>query len=203
MCNGGPLQKLKISTDDNDEIEWAMVNTPDLRGRFILGAGSNYTSGTLATSWESYTAANQAVGQVNLADSTSNNFWITGIQLEVGSSSSDFEFVPYDVNLQRCQRYYQDSFSSDNSEYSSGTGSATNGAIIVGERYPTPMRATPTLTFISQGVTTGDWSSSADNSDTAAVTVNSSGRNGFHQLICSGLTTGQPYYGRYKADAEL
>ena len=71
-----------------------------------LGAGSTYTSGTLATSWESSTSANHAVGQVNSLDSTSNDFLITGIQLEVGTVASNFEFVPYDVNLKRCQRYY-------------------------------------------------------------------------------------------------
>jgi hypothetical protein len=46
-------------------------------------------------------------GQVNLADSTSNEWYITGVQLEVGTSASDFEFLPYDVNLDRCERYYQ------------------------------------------------------------------------------------------------
>ena len=72
-----------------------------------LGAGSNYTSGTLNNAWESTTNANRAVGQVNLADSTSNEWYITGVQLEAGTTASDFEFLPYDVNLRRCQRYYQ------------------------------------------------------------------------------------------------
>jgi hypothetical protein len=53
------------------------------------------------------TNANRAVGQVNLADSTANEFYITGVQLEAGTTASDFEFLPVDVNLQRCQRYYQ------------------------------------------------------------------------------------------------
>ena len=74
---------------------------------FFLSAGSNYQSGTLATSWQTYSAGDECVGQVNLADSTDNNFWITGIQLEVGTSASDFEFLPWDVNLRRCQRYLQ------------------------------------------------------------------------------------------------
>jgi hypothetical protein len=72
-----------------------------------LGAGSNYTSGTLNNAWESTTNSNRAVGQVNLADSTSNEWYITGVQLEAGTTASDFEFLPYDVNLRRCQRYYQ------------------------------------------------------------------------------------------------
>jgi len=77
---------------------------------FFLHAGSNYTSGTLATSWESYTAANTAVGIGSLYASTSNTFFLTGVQVEAGDTVSDFEFLPYDVNLARCQRYYQSSF---------------------------------------------------------------------------------------------
>tara|TARA_R110002126_G_scaffold2800_2_gene15506 strand:+ start:20 stop:1198 length:1179 start_codon:yes stop_codon:yes gene_type:complete len=82
-------------------------NGNSLQVEFYLGAGSNYTSGTLQTSWGSNVATNQRVGQVNLADSTSNNFWITGVQLEAGTTASDFEFLPVDVNLQRCLRYYE------------------------------------------------------------------------------------------------
>jgi hypothetical protein len=82
-------------------------NNTSLELHFYLGAGTNYTSGTLATSWASNTDANRAVGQVNLADSTSNEWYITGVQLEAGQTASEFEFLPHDVNLQRCQRYYQ------------------------------------------------------------------------------------------------
>ncbi len=81
------------------------TNAESLNVNFFLGAGSNFTSGTLATSWESTTNANRAVGQVNLADSTSNEWYITGVQLEAGTSASDFEFLPVDVNLNRCHRY--------------------------------------------------------------------------------------------------
>ena len=82
-------------------------NALSLYCNFWIGAGSNFTSGTLNTSWNSVTEANRAVGQVNLADSTSNEFFITGIQLEAGSVATDFEVVPFGQNLQRCQRYYQ------------------------------------------------------------------------------------------------
>ena len=77
---------------------------------FWLGAGSDFTSGTLQTTWGSVVSANRAVGQVNLADSTSNDFYITGVQLEAGTTASEFEFLPFDVNLQRCQRYYEKSY---------------------------------------------------------------------------------------------
>jgi hypothetical protein len=82
-------------------------NTDSLILHLWLGAGTNYSSGTLSDTWTSSTNANRAVGQVNLADSTSNEWYITGVQLEAGTSASDFEFLPVDVNLLRCQRYFE------------------------------------------------------------------------------------------------
>jgi len=87
-------------TLDND-------NNDSLALNFWLGAGTDFTSGTLATSWGTSVSANRAVGQVNIADSTSNDWLITGIQLEAGTSATDFEFLPYDVDLARCQRYFE------------------------------------------------------------------------------------------------
>jgi hypothetical protein len=54
-----------------------------------------FTSGTLQTSWNSATAANRAVGQVNLASATNNYWQITGVQLEVGDTATPFEFKPF------------------------------------------------------------------------------------------------------------
>ena len=88
--------------------------------RLWLGAGSNFTSGTLNTSWNSVTAANRVVGQVNLADNTANEWYITGIQLEAGQTASEFEFLPFDVNLQRCLRYYEVIAEGTNQAISSG-----------------------------------------------------------------------------------
>jgi len=82
-------------------------NGDSLSLNFWLGAGTDFTSGTLATTWVSTTAANRAVGQVNIADSTSNDWYITGVQLEAGSQASGFEFMPFDIDLMRCQRYFQ------------------------------------------------------------------------------------------------
>jgi len=117
--------------------------------RWYLGAGTDYSSGTLQTSWGSENLTDQAVGQVNLADNTANNFWITGVQLEAGTTASDFEFLPHDVNLQRCQRYYWHFWSKDEAAANGaimGTGIYTSGTTlyIVGQ-YVTQMRATPSL----------------------------------------------------------
>ena len=82
-------------------------NTAGLNLAFSLGSGTDYTT-TDATSWGSYSNGKLAYGQVaNIASSTANNFYITGVQLEAGTTASDFEFLPYDVNLKRCLRYYE------------------------------------------------------------------------------------------------
>ena len=78
-----------------------------LRLWFWLGAGTNFSSGTHATSWAAYAQANVlADNQVNLADSTDNEWYITGIQLAVGDDAADFEHIPQDVQFHRCCRYY-------------------------------------------------------------------------------------------------
>jgi hypothetical protein len=112
---------------------------------FWLGAGTDYSSGTLNTTWGSVVNANRAVGQVNIADSTSNDWYITGVQLEAGTTASDFEFLPVDVNLQRCQRYYQVyGGSSLVGIMTGGQGSLTTANCTMS--FITPFRASPSAT---------------------------------------------------------
>ena len=81
-------------------------NAASLEINWWLYAGSTYTSGTLQTSWGTYSNANAAVGQVNAADSTSNNIFFTGVQLEVGEKATPFEHRSFGDEIARCQRYY-------------------------------------------------------------------------------------------------
>jgi hypothetical protein len=116
---------------------------------FWLGAGTDFTSGTLSTTWTASTAANRAVGQVNLADNTANDWYITGVQLEVGTSASDFEFLPYDVNLNRCQRYY---YRINPNGTSGSIGSASyyiSTAAFTSLNFPTSMRTSPSLETVT------------------------------------------------------
>jgi len=111
-----------------------------------LGAGSSYTSGTLNTSWNSNNNANAFVGQVNLADSTSNEWYITGVQLEVGTSASDFEFLPHDVNKNRCNRYYKDISSNDFRLYTTALDGNTSDRLGGTLGFTTEMRTSPSVT---------------------------------------------------------
>ncbi len=87
-----------------------VFNTTTGRGLllvFRLVQGSNSTSGALATSWADYALANEGAGQVNVLDNTSNDFYLTGVQMELGDYGTDFEHLPYETELAKCQRYHQ------------------------------------------------------------------------------------------------
>tara|TARA_Y100000356_G_scaffold130612_1_gene133175 strand:- start:178 stop:1173 length:996 start_codon:yes stop_codon:yes gene_type:complete len=116
--NRGCSQSYTVSSADTWEYKsltfpgdttggFGRANNTSLQILFFLAAGSNFTSGTLNTTWASHTAANSAIGQVNNLDSTDNNFHITGIQLELGETSSVFQNETYGENFIRCARYFE------------------------------------------------------------------------------------------------
>jgi hypothetical protein len=137
----------KTITFAGDTVSGFTNNTgTSMEVRFYLAAGSDFTSGTLATSWSSRVATNDAVGiTLDVGSSTSNEFYITGVQLEAGTTASDFEFLPVDVNLQRCLRYFYKWVSTNlyNNICIGRIQSATLGRGVFA--FPQIMRATPSL----------------------------------------------------------
>mgnify|MGYP003660892198 FL=1 len=147
VSSSSTWEKKTITYDGDTTGAFDNDNASSLRVNFWLLAGTGFSSGTLATSWETRNNVDRAVGQVNLGDNTSNEWYITGVQLEAGTTASDFEFLPVDVNLQRCQRYYfrRQGDGSDQRAVSNGMASETNryrGVFI----FPITMRANPTVT---------------------------------------------------------
>jgi hypothetical protein len=137
---------LTISGDTTGVID--NNNGEGLQIRFILASGTDFTSGTSPDgTWEAITNANRYAGQtVNLADSTSNEWYITGVQLEAGTTASDFEFLPIDVNLNRCLRYHQ------TDSYIIWSGDASSGGVyFMYKSFSPQMRATPTITYNGGG----------------------------------------------------
>jgi len=125
-------------------------NANSLLVDFWLHAGSTYTSGTLNTaSWANATAANLAAGIDSIYSSTDNNFFITGVQLEVGKSATPFEHEPYGVTQAKCYRYTQRHPSIDSGEnfnhIANGFAGSATETFHFCRHYET-MRAEPTLT---------------------------------------------------------
>ena len=74
---------------------------------WVLHAGSDYTSGTLGSAFTTGVNANRAVGQTfSIFAATSRQLNLSGVQLEVGSVSTEFEHLSFAENLALCQRYF-------------------------------------------------------------------------------------------------
>ena len=121
-------------------------NNFSLRVIFWLAAGSDFSSGTLATTWQPTTNANRVVGQVNLADTVGNDWYITGVKLEVGDTATPFVHRSFGEELALCQRYcWVKSSSSTNADFGVGVTGGTSAIIVVPHFYE--MRTAPTITF--------------------------------------------------------
>ena len=176
-----------------------------------LGVGSDRTSGDIPTSWETLTTADEAAGQTaNIASSTSNNFYITGIQLEVGRNATEFEHRSYGEELALCQRYFYgwnatssteraktgikvydfEGNSSVNQTTTIGTGSVVDADDARIEfSFPVAMRTKPTATASDLRLAVG----STLYNTTTTVQYNNSTIHHFSALVDNGgnMTAGQ------------
>ena len=128
-------------------------NASSLNLSFWLHAGTTYTGGTLNTAaWADTTNANRAAGIDSFYSSTDNNFFITGVQMEVGSVATPFEHRSFGEELALCQRYYTvvaDGVYSDGFAPLS-MGAIYNAATAYGNvSLPCDMRTFPTLEIVS------------------------------------------------------
>jgi len=175
-----------VNSIDNDNGAGLLVS-------FIIGAGTDFTSGTQRTDWTAILNADSFVGQtVNLADSTSNYINITGVQLEVGENATPFEVRPYDMELARCERYYQKSYSYETvpaTAFSTGSvhavqcswaSSNTNSIAGLTVSLQTRMRSTPTLKIYDQAGNLGKvttLNASAGFTNNVGINQTSNGQN--------------------------
>jgi|TARA_R100000482_G_scaffold111107_2_gene53391 hypothetical protein len=158
---------------------------------WVLAAGSDFTSAD-STSWGSTSNAGLAYQQTaNIASSTSNDFYITGVQFEVGEVATDFEHLPFDVQLQRCQRYFT-KYGGDNafSAFGSGMWKTTTIASVI-LSYPTEMRSAPTLAVANAGNSHVRAAATAPNATAVAIDVSSPKAIMYNVTVSSGGTGGQ------------
>jgi len=125
------------------------TNGNGIRLWFDLGSGSSFN--TAANAWTAGSFLTSS-GNTSVVGTNGATFYITGVQLEVGSTATSFDYRPYGTELALCQRY----FMATNTAGTQGCGgldgayfNSTNGN--VGYLMSVPMRASPTITRSSAG----------------------------------------------------
>ena len=112
---------------------------------FHLTSGSTDIVSATST-WTTSSAFLTVTGQSNFMDNTSNEFYLTGVQLEVGDTATSFEHRSFADELQRCKRYFQKMERTNQETFCSGYfESNTQGRYAL--VFPVEMRSAPTITF--------------------------------------------------------
>ena len=189
--------------DDNQaglRIIWHLSTGPD----DIISGNRDWTTDNLFRS---------VTGQVNLFDSTSNEFYITGVQLEVGTVATEFEHRSYGEELALCQRYYyqwlNDTSSDGHGLHVIGMYTSTRG--FWGLSPPVAMRASPSITKVgtvtlrtpslSANGTVNSWSVYTNDKESNRLSIDTTITGGtanvYRNITFSNLTGG------YKLEAEL
>jgi hypothetical protein len=179
---------------------------------FDLGCGSSNIGTAGAWSGSSFYGA---TGDTKLISTLSATFYITGVQLEVGTQATSFEYRQYGTELALCQRYYQKSYSGSVAPASASTLGMKPICVYysgvftwnLGVTFPTEMRAAPTIAVydsagnankVSYKNNSGAFTDNITDSGTTATTI---GTTGFTSAC--GLSTTGSYFIHYTASSEL
>jgi hypothetical protein len=171
---------------------WLTNNEIGIQVRFSLGTGSTYSNTAGAWVAGDYRSATGATSVVGTNGAT---FYITGVQLEVGSVATPFERRDYGRELMMCQRYYEKSY-----DISVTPGTNTNvgmldysistqggSFILTTIKFTVPKRGTPTMTAYTEGGTSGSWGwQRSGASGTGAVTFDCQAQSSSRAYVSAG-----------------
>ena len=151
ISSANTWEKKTFTVTGNTADAIANDNTKSLTVEFWLDAGSNYRGGTVSGSWNTWADTEAGEGiTLDLADNTSNDFYITGVKLEMGSSATDYDYQSYADELHRCHRYC--CIVGDRGvdiDVFATVAMYTNTDARVVVTFPRPMRASPSGTISS------------------------------------------------------
>ena len=180
---------------------------------FHLATGSDdHVSAT--STWTTYSGGSyrSTSNQVNLFDNASNEWYLTGCQLEVGSVTTPFEHRSYGDELIRCMRYYEtnnhttyakNTDGSITSYWSTITSNDSNTLVVsTGIVYKVGKRASPTVTLYNSSNTTTANRVNAQGTE-RTVTATYGGPNALTRIYVSGASSGNYVTYNWEASAEL
>ena len=168
-------------------------NTKQLEIQFTFEAGSNAgggaSGGSMLSQWLAFHNAQTGVGcDLRIADSTGNNLWLTGVQLEAGNEPTTYDHRTYGEELALCQRYF---YKPDLNSYLQPAYQYHNNHKMSLVEFPTTMRVTPDVNATWGNTSSGFTHYNSSTSHWKAYNGSSySDSNSF-------------YLTAYKADAEL
>jgi hypothetical protein len=207
--------QVSITIPGSTSGTWATDNTQSAYLFFNMGSGSARL-GT-ANAWTG-TVCYGVTGSVSVIGTSGATFYITGVQLEKGSTATSFDFRSYGTELALCQRYYYKTFPQATAPAQNTTvysGAINYVAVLAGANYmsapvffPVVMRATPTtITFYNPGAANAKWKNGSSGSDSGnAVTNAGASQNGFvavNNPQVAGDSINNTIYIHATAEAEL
>jgi len=177
---------------------WLTTNGVGIYLRLGLGAGSNFTAASGAWGAGNIIQPNSTVSVVGTGSAT---FYITGVQLEKGSTATSFDYRPYGTELALCYRYYRKYYGSNGGYTAFGSGISVSATSITrwGFMLDVPMRATPTPSFnsavgyngvVGGGITVGTNFSSTNYIDADLTTSGLTATTGLAGKVLVTGTTG-------------
>jgi hypothetical protein len=162
--SGDTWEKKVLSFIGDTSVAQPNTNALGLSVNIWMTGGSTFTGGTLQTAWGAKTDNERADTSVNIADSTDNEYYLTGLQVEVGNfdanSIAPFQHESFGDSLARCQRYlpaYIGTLNNFRLPAAGITGSTTQ--VFLTLNHPVTTRVKPSGVVVSDA---GHWSGGVD-----------------------------------------
>jgi hypothetical protein len=143
ISSANTWEQKSVTVTGDTSGTWQTTTSAGINVEFGLGVGSTY-SGT-AGAWAG-AAYDSATGATSVVGTNGATFYITGVQLEVGSTATSFDYRPYQTELNLCYRYCYALYKGDNIYYGIA-GYYTSTDLRTQIQMPVNMRTTPTISY--------------------------------------------------------